>query len=79
MNDEKIEQILDGPAFNSHSKLDLAKRGAIFDAKVRREEQSQMVKLHGAEIEMVVQWAKAVVDSQHFNLEVDCQLSDQQT
>ncbi len=78
MDDEKIEQILDGPAFNSHSKLDQAKRGAVFDAKTRQAEQSQMAALHGAEIDMVTQWTKAVADSQGIKLDLDCQLFGRQ-
>ncbi|WP_417819103.1 hypothetical protein, partial [Tritonibacter scottomollicae] len=77
MSHEKIEQTLAGPAFNSHSKLDQDKRGATFDAKTRQMEQSQMAALHGAEIDMVAQWTKAVADSQHINLHLNCGLFDQ--
>lgn len=79
MNDEKVEHILNGPAFKSHSKLVQAKRGATFDAKTRQEEQSQMAALHGAEIDMVTRWAKAVAESQQINLDLDYRLLDQQT
>ena len=74
MEDEEISRTLSGPAFNSHSKLDQAKRGAIFDAEARRDEQNQMATLHGAEIDMVVRWTKAVADSQQFKMEMDCRL-----
>jgi hypothetical protein len=77
MSDEKISQILDGPAFTSHSKLDQAERGAVFDAKARKEEQSEMAALHGSEINMVCQWAKAVADSQKIKLEIGDRLFDQ--
>ena len=74
MSDESIVQTLDGPAFKSHSKLDQTKRGEIFDATARREEQNQMAELHGAEIDMVAQWAKAVAESQHIELEMESRL-----
>jgi hypothetical protein len=79
MSEEKIEQTLDGPAFNSHSKLDQAKRDEIFDATARQEEQNRMAELHGAEIDMVTRWAKAVAESQQINLDLNFRLLDQQT
>ena len=74
MSDESIVQTLDGPAFKSHSKLDQAKRGEIFDATARQEEQNHMAELHGAEIDMVAQWAKAVAESQNIKLEMESRL-----
>ncbi len=68
MDSEGIAQVLSGPAFNSHSKLDQAKRGAAFNASARQKEQSQMALLHGAEIDMVAQWAKAVAETRQINL-----------
>ena len=79
MNGKLIGETLDGPAFNSHSKLDQATRGAIFDAQARQEEQSQMAALHGAEIDMVAQWAKAVADAHRIKLDIDCRLLDPQS
>ncbi|MGB5722934.1 MAG: hypothetical protein WBM39_00860 [Parasphingorhabdus sp.] len=77
MDDDTINQTLEGPAFNSHSKLDQAKPDGVFDAKARQQEQSKMAALHGAEIEMVTQWAQAVAESQHIQLEMDSRLLDQ--
>ncbi|AMO72357.1 hypothetical protein [Sphingorhabdus sp. M41] len=74
MDSAKIAQILEGPAFNSHSKLDQAKRGEVFDAKARQQEQNQMAALHGAEIKMVVKWTQAVADSQKIRLEIGSRL-----
>ncbi len=74
MEEEEISRTLNGPAFNSHSKLDQAKRGEIFDAKARRDEQSQMAALHGAEIDMVVRWTRAVAESQQIKMVMDCRL-----
>ncbi|WP_417622825.1 hypothetical protein [Parasphingorhabdus sp.] len=74
MGGEEISATLEGPAFNSHSKLDQAKPGAAFDAKARQSEQREMAALHGAEIEMVTQWAKAVADSQQIPMNLDCRL-----
>jgi len=76
MDDKTMTETLNGPAFKSHSKLDQAPRGAIFDAKAREQEQSQMAALHGAEIEMVVRWAQAVADSQNIAMDIDSKLID---
>jgi len=76
MDNEEIAEILDGPAFNSHSKLDQAKRGAVFDAESRQEEQSQMAELHGAEIDMVAKWAKAVAESENIKMDIGSNLLD---
>ncbi|WP_417610619.1 hypothetical protein [Parasphingorhabdus sp.] len=74
MSEEKMSAILNGPAFTSHSKFDQSKRGNIFDAKARKVEQSEMAALHGSEISMVCQWAKAVAESQNIKLEIGNQL-----
>ena len=76
MSDGKIAETLNGPAFNSHSKLDQAKRGAVFDANARKAEQSEMAALHGSEINMVSQWAKAVAESQQIRMEIGSRLFD---
>lgn len=68
LDDTEIEQTLDGPAFNSHSKLDQGERGETFDAKARKEEQMSMAEIHGDEIRMVSQWATAVANSQEIDL-----------
>ncbi|MEH6827201.1 hypothetical protein [Parasphingorhabdus sp.] len=74
MDHATITENVNGPAFKSHSKLDQAKRGEIFDATARQEEQNRMAELHGAEIDMVAQWAKAVAESQHIDLEMGSRL-----
>ena len=76
MSDKKIAEVRNGPAFTGHSKLDQAKRGAVFDADARKAEQSEMAALHGSEIDMVSQWARAVADSQNIALELDGRLFD---
>lgn len=70
MTDEQISQTLDGPAFKSHSKLDQTTPGTLFTAETRQEEQRQMAVVHGAEVEMVTAWAKAVAESQRINLDI---------
>ncbi|MEP3781647.1 MAG: hypothetical protein ABJM53_08865 [Parasphingorhabdus sp.] len=67
MNKAQIRAVIEGPAFTSHSKLDQAKRGQVFDAKTRDEEQQKVAQVHGAEIEMVATWTKAVAESQGIN------------
>ena len=74
MDDKEIEKTLEGPAFTSHSKLDQAKRGEVFDATIRQQEQDQMAALHGSEIDMVTQWTKAVADNQGMKLELNSRL-----
>ena len=74
MDAETIDKCLDGPAFNSHSKLDQGKRGEVFDAKARKREQDEIEKQYGTEIEMVATWAKAVAESQGINLEIGSKL-----
>ncbi len=69
MNTDQIETVVQGPAFTSHSKTD-----SEFDATARKEEQANMAKLHGAEIEMVATWAKAVADSQGIRLDIGSNL-----
>ncbi len=53
INEAKIQQIVDGPAFNKHSKLDMQ-----FDEVSRREEHTNAASLHADEIEKVYEWAK---------------------
>lgn len=64
LNDGQLEEILAGPAFTSHSKLDQNQDGKIFDANARQAEQDAVASLHGAEIEMVSKWTDAVAESQ---------------
>lgn len=74
MNGPQIEAVIQGPAFTSHSKLDQAKRGEIFDAKTREREQQKVAEIHGAEIEMVATWTKAVAESQGIKLDIGSNL-----
>ncbi|GAB5487820.1 MAG: hypothetical protein Pars2KO_13900 [Parasphingorhabdus sp.] len=74
LDDEKLQAILSGPAFTSHSKLDQNRDREIFDAKTRQAEQNQMMELHGKEIEMVAQWARAVADSQGIKMNIGAEL-----
>ncbi|MEP3449894.1 MAG: hypothetical protein ABJN65_12690 [Parasphingorhabdus sp.] len=55
INEAKIQQIVDGPAFNKHSKLDMQ-----FDEVSRREEHTNAASLHADEIEKVYEWAKVM-------------------
>ncbi|MEP3226101.1 MAG: hypothetical protein ABJO01_09005 [Parasphingorhabdus sp.] len=63
LSPEQLDAVLQGPAFTSHSKMDQDKPGQIFDAKARDQEQQKVAELHGAEINMVATWAKAVADN----------------
>lgn len=74
MTNAQIDTVIQGPAFTSHSKLDQAKHGEIFDAKTRDQEQRQVAEVHGAEIDMVATWTKAVADSQGIELNIDSRL-----
>lgn len=73
LDDADLAEILDGPAFNSHSKL---KRGAgePFDADKRALEQQKMLEIHGAEIDMVTKWTKVVAESHNIPLQLGCEL-----
>jgi len=65
LDDDRLENILAGPAFTQHSK-DFSK----FDAEARQEQHATFDDAHGEEIEMVVQWAAAVAQSQNISLEL---------
>lgn len=74
LNDSQQDAVLDGPAFNSHSKLDQNKPGEVFDAKARQTEQDNVAALHGNEIDMVATWAKAVAQSQNIKMDIGANL-----
>ncbi|OAO03885.1 hypothetical protein A8B75_10135 [Sphingomonadales bacterium EhC05] len=74
LSQEKLDQIISGPAFTSHSKLDQNKPDVVFDAAKREQEQSQTAALHGAEIDMVVPWIKAVAESQNIRIDIGSNL-----
>lgn len=61
---DALRQIIDGPAFNTHSK-DAAME---FDAGARAIEQAKLAESYGEEIDMVANWAAAVAQSQGFDL-----------
>lgn len=74
LNANQQRAVLDGPAFNSHSKLDQNKPGEVFDAKARQTEQESIAALHGNEIDMVATWARAVAESQNIKLDIGANL-----
>ncbi|WP_337658618.1 hypothetical protein [Sphingorhabdus sp. Alg231-15] len=74
LNEAEIDNVVQGPAFTSHSKLDQVKRGEVFDAKVREQEQLKVAQAHGAEIEMVATWTKAVAESQGIEFSIGSRL-----
>ncbi len=65
----QLEQVLDGPAFTTHSKLDKNVPGQIFDAVSRAEEQAHAADLHGEEIAMVTEWIASV--AKQFEVQLD--------
>ncbi|MEO9467507.1 hypothetical protein [Parasphingorhabdus sp.] len=74
LDDSQQNTVLDGPAFNSHSKLDQNKPGEVFDAKARQSEQDDVAALHGNEIDMVATWARAVAQSQNIKMDIGANL-----
>ena len=76
LNQTEIDTVIQGPAFTSHSKLDQAKPGEVFDAKARDQEQQKVAEVHGAEIEMVATWTKAVADNLDIEINLDPRLLD---
>lgn len=73
-DDDRLQQILNGPAFTSHSKLEQNEPDKIFDAEARQLEQDNIAKLHGNEITMVATWTKAVADSQNIKFSLSSKL-----
>ena len=59
-------QIAQGPAFSRHSKS-----GAAYSADTRAADYAQVRAAHGAEIDMVVTWAKAVAEAAELPLSQD--------
>ncbi len=74
LSDAQIDAVTQGPAFTSHSKLDQGTPGQVFDAKARDEEQQKVAQVHGAEIEMVATWTKAVAESTGIKMAIGSQL-----
>ena len=58
LDDRQISHMVDGPAFNSHSK-----HGTEFDRDGRNEERSSAETLHADEIEKVAFWAEKVAEA----------------
>lgn len=63
---ERLEDVMTGPAFTTHSK----QSSASFDASERAAEQAKMAEVHGEEIEMVARWTEAVAQSQGLRMEL---------
>lgn len=63
LSNGRIANILDGPAFTEHSK-----DFSTFDATQRSDQHASTGNVHGEEIDMVVQWAAAVAQSQNIPL-----------
>jgi hypothetical protein len=74
LSQEGLDQIIGGPAFTSHSKLDQNKPQQVFNASKRKQEQSQAATLHGAEIDMVARWIGAVAESQNIKIDIGSDL-----
>lgn len=70
MSPQRLEQVLNGPAFTTHSK----DSSSPFTASDREQEQARIAQLYGEEIEMVATWTRAVAQSQGFALELPAPL-----
>ncbi|WP_109354178.1 hypothetical protein [Sphingorhabdus sp. EL138] len=55
IDQDNLEKIVSGPAFNRHSKLDME-----FDKEAREKEHADAASLHADEIEKVYEWAKVM-------------------
>lgn len=71
LDQERISEIVEGPAFTQHSK-----NFGDFDSSVRGAEQAKTDEVHGEEIEMVAQWAATVADSQGIPIALQSGLLD---
>ncbi len=68
LDNDRIENVLEGPAFTTNSKT-----GESFSADDRRKIQRDSAALHSEEIEMVAKWAKELAAS--YNISMKLQLS----
>ncbi len=73
LGEKQIDRIVAGPAFTQHSK-DFSK----FDTTARLDQHSNVQDSNGEEIDMVVQWAAAVADSQNLSLDLPAPLLSSQ-
>ncbi len=69
LNDQQIGEIVNGPAFNSHSK-----HGTKFDRQGRNEERSSAESLHADEIEKVAFWAEKVAETVGIDIDLKAPL-----
>lgn len=76
LSDQQIDGVLNGPAFNSHSKLDQNFQDQGFNAKTRAAEQENINLKFGQEIDMVSKWTLAFAQSLNFQLEIGANLLD---
>ena len=65
----RIQQVVDGPAFNKHSKLDMQ-----FDENSRQKEHENAASLHADEIEKVYEWAKVMGGKMNISPELNSPL-----
>lgn len=68
-NPNEVEDILKGPAFNSHSKSNTS-----YDTDARARERKAEHNKHAEEISMVAQWAVAVAQSQNIKIDIGVKL-----
>ena len=69
LDDRQIGQIVEGPAFNSHSK-----HGTEFDRQGRNEERTSGDSLHADEIEKVAFWAEKVAEAVGIDIDLKASL-----
>lgn len=67
----QIDNILSGPAFNSHSKLKTS-----YNSQDRDEERNAAQIKYGDELGMVAEWTKAVALSQNIKIDLGCEVLD---
>ncbi len=69
MDQGKLDEVLAGPAFTKHSKLDTE-----FDASTRKKEHSDIASLHADEIEKVAEWARVMGEKMRIPMQLDAAL-----
>ena len=69
IDDEKLDEVLKGPAFTRHSKLDRA-----FDVASREQEHTDAAQVHADEIEKVAEWADVVAKHMNLSMTLDSSL-----
>ena len=71
LTEDQIGRIVDGPAFNTHSKSQ-----DVFGSGKRAAEYDLAMSQHGDEIDKVIVWAHAVARNAHVELVLDARLDD---